>query len=113
MRSIEREQAPQWGVATIEIAVSATIEDADIPYYAAGAFIQKNSTFSAVFSTIFRFLIKCHPGVRSARRKSQWLFLSVERAAAPGHIVGSTKGAQSKDLVLSFIYFLLPTSYLT
>ena len=54
-RSIEREQAPQWGVATIEIAVSATIEDADIPYYAAGAFIQKSSTFSAVFSTIFKF----------------------------------------------------------
>ena len=46
-RSIEREQAPQWGVATIE--------DTDIPYYAAGAFIQKNSTFSAVFSTIFKF----------------------------------------------------------
>ena len=55
VRSIEREQAPQWGVATIEIAVSATIEDADIPYYAAGAFIQKSSTFSAVFSTIFKF----------------------------------------------------------
>ena len=28
-RSIEREQAPQWGVATIEIAVSASIEDAE------------------------------------------------------------------------------------
>ena len=45
------------------------------------------------------FLLKeCHPGVRSARRKSQWLFLSVERAVAPGHEVGGTKGAQSKDL---------------
>ena len=32
-RSIERELSPQWGVATIEIAVSAPIEVADIPYY--------------------------------------------------------------------------------
>ena len=40
-----------------------------------------------VFSNIYRNPAAhsgCHPGVWSARRKSQWLFLSGKRAAAPG-----------------------------
>ena len=37
VRSIEREQSPQWGVATIEIAVSAKIEVADRRFFLAAA----------------------------------------------------------------------------
>ena len=53
-RSIERELSPQWGVATIEIAVSASIEVAGgIPYYVRRTHLfTKTAPFGAVFSTI-------------------------------------------------------------
>jgi hypothetical protein len=54
-RSIEREQAPQWGVATIEIAVSAPIEVADIPYYAEGAFNQRKRASARFPPSFFIF----------------------------------------------------------